>query len=199
MSWPAQLDRDHADDQSSHDFGNDLLPELIRSHRVFGYQFGSSEGRVTQDRYWRDVGTIDSYFEANMDLLSEQPPLNLYQDSWPIRTYHGQHPPARVVPGEGGLHGAIHNSILGSGTIVSGATIRKSILSAKVRVEANAELDTSIIFDNVHIGAGARLRRCIVDKHVRIPPGMQIGFDKDEDARRFSLSEGGVVVVPKDI
>ena len=113
-----QLSRDHLDETSTHDFGNDLIPRLIDTHHVCGYQFGRQEGRVTQDRYWRDVGTIDSYFDANMDLLSPSPPLNLYQNSWPIRTYHGQHPPARVVPASDVSYGDIQNSILGGGSMV---------------------------------------------------------------------------------
>jgi glucose-1-phosphate adenylyltransferase len=99
------LEDDHANPDSTHDFGTDILPELIRTHRVFGYQFGGSEGRVSPDRYWRDVGTLDSYYDANMDLLSTNPPLDLYQKSWPIRTYQGQHPPARVVSGDNGTKG----------------------------------------------------------------------------------------------
>ena len=110
---------------------------------------------MTQDRYWRDVGTIDSYFDANMDLLSPSPPLNLYQNSWPIRTYHGQHPPARVVPASDVSYGDIQNSILGGGSMVISAKVVNSILSANVRVHENAQLDSSIIFDGVEIGAGA--------------------------------------------
>ena len=150
-----QLSRDHSDETSTHDFGNDLIPRLIDTHHVCGYQFGRQEGRVTQDRYWRDVGTIDSYFDANMDLLSPSPPLNLYQNSWPIRTYHGQHPPARVVPASDVSYGDIQNSILGGGSMVISAKVVNSILSANVRVHENAQLDSSIIFDGVEIGAGA--------------------------------------------
>ncbi len=191
------LTKDNVISSSLHDFGKDLLPQLIRSHHVVGHDFGSSDGRVTPDRYWRDVGTIDAYFEANMDLLSPQPPLNLYQESWPIRTYNGQHPPARIVTATESKHGYIRNSIIGSGSMVIDATIIKSILSAKVRVNENAYVEASIIFDYVHIGAGAKLRHCIVDKHVQIPEGVTIGFDKDEDAKRFTISDNGVVVVPK--
>ena len=170
---------------------------MIKSHRVYGYQFGSREGRVTQDRYWRDVGTIDSYYDANMDLLAPSPPLNLYQSSWPIRTYHGQHPPARVTPGSDGLQSQIYNSILGSGSIVSGATIEHSILSARVQVAELCEIKSSILFDNVHVGPRCTLHSCIVDKHVRIPAGTEIGVDKAADARRFTVTDSGVVVVPK--
>jgi glucose-1-phosphate adenylyltransferase len=193
----AELERDHAAEASSHDFGNDLLPRLIRSHRVCGYLFGGNEGRVTPDRYWRDVGTLDSYFDANMDLLAEIPPLDLYQDSWPIRTYHGQHPPARVVPGSDGRRGTIDNSMLGSGSVVSGGSVVNSILSARVRIEDGAHVESSILFDNVRVGAGAQLRRCIVDKDVQIPPGTRIGFEQQADAARFVISPKGIIAVPK--
>lgn len=190
------LAKDSTDTSSSHDFGNDLLPQLIKSHHVVGYEFGSSKGRVTQDRYWRDVGTIDSYFNANMDLLSPQPPLNLYQESWPIRTYHGQHPPARIVTAPDSTQGDIRNSIIGSGSMVIGANIIKSILSANVRVEENAHIESCIIFDHVQIGADAKLRGCIVDKHVQIPAGITIGYDKEQDAKRFHISNNGICVIP---
>lgn len=193
-----QLALDSQDEHSSHDFGHDLLPKMIQSHRVFGYQFGRSEGRVSQDRYWRDVGTIDSYFDANMDLLSPVPPLNLYQDSWPIRTYHGQFPPARVVTTDGEVKSDIKNSMIGSGSMVIDATISKSILSANVRVEKNCLIENSIIFDHVQIAAGSKIRNCIIDKNVRIPAGSRIGYDHREDTERFHVSENGVVVVAKD-
>lgn len=193
------LAKDSQNATSSHDFGHDLIPQLIHSHKVVGYEFGSSAGRVTQDRYWRDVGTIDSYFDANMDLLSPTPPLNLYQESWPIRTYHGQHPPARIVKAAESNQGDIRNSIIGSGSMVIDATIIKSILSAKVRVNENAHVEASIIFDHVQIGAGAKLRNCIVDKYVQIPEGATIGYDKEQDAKRFHISDNGVVVVPDKV
>ena len=192
-----QLDADHAASSSSHDFGHDLLPGLIRSHRVSGYQFGGSGGRVSPDRYWRDVGTLDSYFDANMDLLSSVPPLDLYQDSWPIRTYQGQHPPARVSSSESGAMGSIRNCMLGNGSVVNGATVIDSILSARVCVEEGAHIESSILFDHVHIGAGARLRRCIIDKDVNIPAGTCIGYDAAADAQLFHISDKGVVAVPK--
>ena len=193
-----QLHADHKDESSTHDFGTDLLPKLIHTHRVLGYQFGRTEGRVTPDRYWRDVGTLDSYYDANMDLLSPTPPLNLYQDSWPIRTYHGQHPPARVVTTDNSDTGDIRNSILGSGSTIVDASVTDSILSANVRIERSAQVEASILFENVHIGAGSKIRRCIIDKHVNIPEGTTIGFDKETDERRYKVSANGIVVVPKD-
>ena len=193
----AALNQDHVDESSSHDFGHDILPKLINSHSVYGYQFGSNNGRVTQDRYWRDVGTIDSYYDANMDLLSPKPPLDLYQKSWPIRTYHGQYPPARVVTGSKQSHATIRNSILGSGSMVLDASVFESIISANVKIEQGAHIDSSILFDGVSVGKDVKLRRCIVDKHVNIPDGTEIGFDQKADKDRFSISTNGIVVVPK--
>lgn len=194
----AQLESDHALGSSSHDFGHDILPGLIASHHVAGYQFGGSGGRVTQDRYWRDVGTLDSYYESNMDLLSGTPPLDLYQDSWPIRTYQGQHPPARVAPGSNGVPGTIRNSMLGNGSVVQGGTVSDSILSARVMIQDGAHIESSILFDNVQVGSGARLRNCIVDKDVSIPAGTQIGYNRRADEQRFHVSRKGVVAVSKD-
>lgn len=191
------LHADHAHAQSSHDFGKDIIPQLIQSHNVYAYEFGGESGRVTPDRYWRDVGTIDSYYSANMDLLAPVPPLNLYQPDWPIRTYHGQNPPARMGPGANGHEGLLVNSLLGSGTIVSGGTVKHSILFPQVQVHEKAVVEDSILFDGVQVGAGAHLNRCIVDKNVRIPPGERIGFDPGADAARFVVSESGVTVVPK--
>ncbi len=193
-----ELRTDHLRESSSHDFGKDLIPRLIDSHKVYAYRFGGSLGRVTPDRYWRDVGTLDAYYEANMDLLKPVPPLNLYQKDWAIRSYHGQNPPARIVPGERGKDGVLANSILGSGTVIYGAIVRRSILASRVHVHEDAEVEDSILFDNVVVGHGAKLRRCIIDKDVNIPPGETLGFDLEKDRQRFSLSEKGVIIVPKE-
>ena len=195
LNHELQVDQSHT--ASSHDFGKDIIPRLIETHRVCAYRFGGETGRVSPDRYWRDVGTIDSYYSANMDLLAQVPPLNLYQPDWPIRTYHGQNPPARMAPGAHGTEGQLVNSLLGSGTVVYGGTVRHSILSHQVQVDENAFVEDSILFDRVYVGVGAQLKRCIVDKHVRIPPGERIGFDPIADAERFTISESGITVVPK--
>jgi glucose-1-phosphate adenylyltransferase len=191
------LTEDSQRKDSGHDFGRDVIPRLIATHKVYAYRFGGPRGRVTPDRYWRDVGTLDAYYDANMDLLKPVPPLDLYQRDWGIRTYHGQNPPARMVPGADGKDGLLVNSILGSGTVIVGGTVRHSILAARVRVEEGAAVDDSILFDNITVGAGAALRRCIVDKGVKIPLGETIGLDVEKDRERFTLSENGVVVVPK--
>ncbi|MFQ5779821.1 MAG: glucose-1-phosphate adenylyltransferase [Nitrospiria bacterium] len=193
------LAKDHKDAASAHDFGRNILPALIHAHThtVGAYHFGGEEGRVTQDNYWRDVGTLDAYYQANMDLLGPAPPIDLYQKEWPIRTYHGQYPSARMVPSPSGEVGLVENASLAGGDLVIGARVIYSILSYDVRVESGAFVEESILFEGVRVGRGARLRRCIVDKGVAIPPGTEIGWDRDEDEKRFTLSEGGIVVVPK--
>jgi glucose-1-phosphate adenylyltransferase len=191
------LHDDHHDD-STHDFGNDILPSMVGRHHVVAYRFGGSSGRVTADHYWRDVGTIDAYYEANMDLLRPVPAMDLYQDDWPIRTYEGQHPPARSVPGPSGREAEIVNCMLASGTIVIGGAVRHSILFPNVRLEEGAVVESSILFQGVRIGEGAELQRCIIDKHVTVPPGERIGFDLARDAERFTVSDRGIVVIGKN-
>jgi glucose-1-phosphate adenylyltransferase len=133
-----------------------------------------------------------------MDLLKPIPPLDLYQQDWAIRTYHGQNPPARMVPGEGGKDGSMANSIMGAGTVIVGGIVRHSILASRVYIHEEAVVEGAILFDQVIVGRGAKLRRCIVDKNVRIPPGETIGFDPVKDGQRFTLSEKGIIVVPKE-
>ena len=191
------VEQDHTEQRSSHDFGNDLIPKLISSGKVFGYKFGGELGRVSPDRYWRDVGTIDSYYQANMDLLKPIPPINLYQKDWPIRTYSGQYPPARTAPGEFGSEGIFINSIVASGTVIAGGSVQGSILFNNVLVEEDAMIEGSILFDGVQIGKGAQLRNCIIDKYVQVPNGEQIGYDLTKDRERFEVSDNGIVVIAK--
>lgn len=191
------LEEDAANPDSSHDFGTDILPRLINSHQVYAYPFGESEGRVTPDRYWRDVGTIDSYFEANMDLLNPIPSLDLYQNDWPIRSYHPQTPPARTVPGRSGTEGVFINSILGSGSVISGAAISHSVIFSGVSVRDESLVQNSILFQGVRVGEGAQIQNAIIDKDVVVPDGEEIGIDLDRDRKRFTVSDKGVVVVPK--
>jgi len=188
---------DHDDTSSSHDFGNDILPKMIGERHVIAHPFGSSDGRVTADRYWRDVGTLDAYYQANMDLLKPIPPLDLYQPDWTIRTFQQQTPPARTVPGEMGNEGVFINSIVAGGSIIAGGNVNESILFPKVFVGDEALVERSILFQDVRVGNGAQLNRCIVDKGVEIPPGEKIGHDRERDAERFTLSPEGIVVVPK--
>ncbi len=188
---------DHSQSSSSHDFGKDIIPAMIRSDRVYGYRFGGSSGRVTPDNYWRDVGTIDAYYQANMDLLAQVPPMNLYQNDWHVRTYSGQYPPARTVPGQSGAEGIAINSIISSGTVLAGASAQRSILFNNVFVDDESMIYDSVIFEGVRIGKRCQLNRCIIDKHVVVPDNTQIGVNTEHDRARFTVSESGVIVVPK--
>ncbi|MCL4118586.1 UNVERIFIED_CONTAM: hypothetical protein GTU68_006469 [Idotea baltica] len=191
------LREDHENPDSSHDFGKDILPKLIKTHHVYGYEFGSESGRVRGDAYWRDVGTIGSFYDAHMDLLNPEPPLDLYQRDWAIRTTEKQAPPARTVSGPTGMKAMLDNSILGSGVVVAGGSVTHSVLSRSVRVGENADVQDSVLFDHVRVGEGARLRNCIIDKHVKVPAGEVIGYDLELDRKRFTVSDKGIVVVPR--
>ena len=197
MNLLAELLREDHSSDSTHDFGTDIFPSLVGTHRVIAYRFGGTSGRVTADRYWRDVGTVDAYYEANMELLQPVPSIDLYQRDWPIRTYEGQHPPARSVPGKSGREAEIVNCMLASGTLIVGGTLRHAILFPNVRIEEGAVVENSLLFQGVVVGEGAQLQRCIIDKHVLIPPGERIGFDRARDAERFMVSDRGIVVIGK--
>lgn len=193
-----ELRRDHDNAESSHDFGSDILPAMIVAGSAFAYRFGGEAGRVSPDRYWRDVGTIDAYYQANMSLLDPVPPLDLYQSDWMIRTYQEQTPPARTVPGESGNEGVFVNSIVSGGTVIAGGGVNHSILFSNVRVGDEAIVEDAILFNGVVVGDGAQVKQCIVDKGVVIPPGESIGIDPVRDRERFQISEGGIVVIPKN-
>lgn len=192
------LEKDSKDEDSSHDFGKDILPRLIHSHGVFAHYFGETEGRVSPDNYWRDVGTIDSFFDTNMDLLKPIPPIDLYQTDWPIRSYQSQTPPARAVPGLSGTEGIFINSMLAGGAVLSGGNVDHSILFQNIFIDDRALVTNSVIFSDVRVGKKVRLNNCIIDKHVTIPDGEVIGFDPEQDRERFSVSDNGIVVVPKN-
>jgi glucose-1-phosphate adenylyltransferase len=191
------LESDAENPNSQHDFGHDIIPKLIDARNVYAYPFGDSNGRVSQDAYWRDVGTIDSFYEANMNLIEPIPPVDLYQREWTIRTYEEQRPPARTVASATGNEGISINSLVSSGTIISGGSVHHSILSPGVTINNGSTIQDSIVFDNVTIGEHCQLRNCIIDKHVVIPDGTQIGFNAADDAKKFTISENGVVVVPE--
>ena len=192
------LHDDNKNTDSSHDFGNDIIPKLIQSHNVQAYIFGETKGRVSADNYWRDVGTIDSYYQANMDLLKSIPALDLYQSDWPIRSYQSQSPPAGAVSGQSGNEGIFINSILSGGTIISGGNVSHSVLSQNVFIDDDALVENSVLFDNVKVGRNVNLNKCIVDKYVSIPSGETIGYDIEKDSKRFTITNDGVVVIPKD-
>ncbi|MCG9578018.1 glucose-1-phosphate adenylyltransferase [Vibrio tubiashii] len=191
------LREDADNDFSSHDFGNDIIPRLIDEQCVYAYNFCSDRGRVARDCYWRDVGTIDSFYQANMDLLEPIPPMNLYQPNWGVRTYEPQLPPARTVSSATGNEGIFINSIIANGVINSGGSVQHSVISSNVRINDSATIVDSILFDDVDVGEGCKLVNCIIDKHVSIPAYTSIGLNAIEDAKRFHISENGIVVVPE--
>jgi glucose-1-phosphate adenylyltransferase len=193
----ATLRSDHERQGTNHDFGNDVIPGLIDTPGVYAYRFGGDSGRVSQDHYWRDVGTIDAYYEANMALLEPIPPLNLYQPDWTIHTHQAQHPPARTVPGKSGTEGIFVNSVIAGGTVIAGGAVDHSILFPGVKVCDEAFVEDSILFEGVEVGDGCRLRNCIIDKDVQVPAGMELGLDLAADRQRYTVSDKGIVVIPK--
>lgn len=198
-----ELCRDAADPNSSHDFGKNIIPRVINTHKVQAFPF---QTEATGDqKYWRDVGTIDAYYEANMDLISAQPQFDLGDPTWPIRTHTPALPPPRFLSDQleddpaREMTGCAVDSMVCVGSVINGAIVRRSVLSSKVSVERGATVDDSILFDGVTVGRNARLRRVIVDKDVSIPAGTSIGFDLAIDRERgFEVSEAGIVVVPRD-
>lgn len=186
---------------SNHDFGRNIVPEMIRAkRRVFAYPFEEKGG--TKPPYWRDVGTLDSLWEANMDLVSPDPPFDLYAPDWPLRTYLEPAPPARTIstlPGAGAPLGIIGDSLISNGCVISGVLVERSVLSPGVYVQNGAQISESVLMDRVVIGRQSRIRRAIIDKGVHIPDGYEIGYDLEEDRRKFMVTEKGIVIVPKDI
>ena len=183
---------------SSHDFGKNIIPSMIEKYRVFGYRFRDKNQKPTA--YWRDVGTLDAYFQTNMDLIQVVPELNLYDQIWPIRTNQPQLPPPKFVFREEttGRRGEAHDSIVCPGCIISGGQVVRSILSPNVRINSFARVEDSILFSGVDVGRGSRIRRAIIDKDVKIPRETVIGYDLEHDRRRsFTITEQGIVVIAK--
>jgi glucose-1-phosphate adenylyltransferase len=188
---------------SQHDFGHDLIPSVIHTHRVFAYPFmdeNRNEGKK-KEAYWRDVGTLDAYYEANMDLVSVDPLLNMYDDDWPIRTYQPNLPPPKFVFAEKGAvarRGQALDSIVCQGCIVSGGQLERSIVGPDSRINSYAQVEDSILFEGVNVGRHAKIRRAIIDKGVQIPQGIEIGYDHNLDrSRGFMVSEKGITVIAK--
>ena len=180
---------------SSHDFGKDIIPSMIGKDQIFAFDFGKGDqGGIG---YWRDVGTLDAYFDANMDLISVTPQLNLYDPQWPILTYQAPYPPAKTVHAEKERIGTVVNSVISNGCIISGGMVKRSILSPRAHVHSFAEVEDSILFEGVDIGRHAKIRRAIIDKEVHIPQETEIGYSLEEDAKRFTVTPSGIVVVPK--
>lgn len=195
-----QLIRDADDPQSSHDFGHDIIPHMIDKYRVYAHRFADSCVNSTQGKhYWRDVGTIDAYWEANMELIKVTPELNMYDATWPIWTYQAQLPPAKFVFDNDERRGKAVDSLVSGGCIISGACVRRSVLFSDVHVHSYSDIEDSVILPNVDIGRNVVLRRVVIDKGARIPEGMQIGVNHEEDRKRFHVSEKGIVLVTPDM
>jgi glucose-1-phosphate adenylyltransferase len=187
---------DAEDPESTHDFGRDILPRILSKYRVFAYNF-EDENR-NGPLYWRDVGTIDAYYEANMDLVSVTPIFNLYDKSWPLRTWQQQYPPAKTVFADPDRMGVALDSIACGGSIISGGRVKRSILGYDVRVNSFSEVENSIIFNHVNIGRHSRIRNAIIDRHVVLPEHTEIGYDLEADTSHYHVSEKGVVTVVRE-
>src|SRR5215472_8478111 len=188
--------KDAEDPQSSHDFGKDILPRILDQYKIYSFNFIDENKK--EALYWRDVGTLEAFYEANMDLVSVSPVFNLYDKDWPIRTHQRQYPPAKFVFGEPGRTGTAIDSIVCHGCIVSGGIVRRCVISPDVRINSYTEVDDSILFTHVNIGRHCHIRRAIIDRDVHIPEGTVIGFDPKEDARNYVVTETGITVVTRD-
>jgi glucose-1-phosphate adenylyltransferase len=191
------LEEDAARPDSQHDFGKDIIPSLIQTAPVYSYRFHDENKKAA--KYWRDIGTLDAYFEASMDLCKVNPEFNLYDPEWPLRTYQPQAPPAKFVFAEEGRRcGRALDSIISGGCIISGSRVIGSILCPNVRVHSFCEIEQTILMPGVRVGRHARVRRAIIDRDVLIPRGTLIGYNVEEDRRRHTITDGGVVVVTAD-
>jgi glucose-1-phosphate adenylyltransferase len=191
-----ELIKDAEDPNSKHDFGHNILPGILGRYKMMAYNFVDENKQNAL--YWRDVGTLDAYYEANMDVAGVTPIFNLYDKSWPMRTRAYQYPPAKFVFGEIGRTGMAINSIIASGSIVSGAVVRNSVVSQDVRVNSYADVDASIVFAHVNIGRHCRIRHAIIDRDVHIPDGTVIGYDQNEDRKNYFVTPSGLTVVTRD-
>ena len=193
-----ELHRDAADHTSQHDFGANIIPSAIEKHQIFAYPF-MDENRKTE-AYWRDVGTLDAFYDANMDLVSVDPLLNLYDEQWAIYTFHPNYPPTKFVFADGDRTGIAVDSIVCPGSIISGGVVNHSILGHRCRINSFSRVEASVLFSNVNVGRGSKIRRAIIDKDVDIPPYTTIGYDSALDQQRgFTITENGIVVVAKQV
>jgi len=195
-----QLIRDADDHDSEHDFGKNIIPYLVSRYRVFAHRFSEScVGVQNGAPYWRDVGTIEAYWEANMELAKITPDLNLYDEKWPIWTYQEQLPPAKFVFDDEERRGMAVDSMVSGGCIISGASVRRSVLFSNVRVNTYSEVTDSVVLPNVDIGRYVHLNRVVVDKGCRIPDGLSVGFDPVKDAERFYVTEKGITLITPEM
>jgi len=188
--------KDAENPQSSHDFGKDILPKMVDDYRVFAYDFVDENKK--EALYWRDVGTLEAYYEANLDIVSVSPIFNLYDEAWPIRTHQRQYPPAKFVFAEAGRTGTALDSMVSNGCIISGGTVKNSVLSPDVRVNSYSEVEDSILFSHVSVGRRCHIRKAILDRDVHIPEGTTIGYDAAADRQRYFVTESGITVVTRD-
>jgi glucose-1-phosphate adenylyltransferase len=188
--------KDAEDPNSRHDFGHDILPKMVDDYKVYSFNFIDENQK--EALYWRDVGTLEAYYEANMDVASVSPVFNLYDDHWPIRTHQRQYPPAKFVFREPGRTGMALDSVISMGCIISGGVVRNSVLSPDVRVNSYSELDSSILFSHVNVGRHCRIRKAIIDRDVHIPEGSVIGYDTNADRQKYFVTESGITVVTRD-
>ncbi len=195
------LARDRADPGSSHDFGKDIIPQAVRSGEAVAHPFGDScvMGDATEEPYWRDVGTIDAYWEANIDLTAVEPMLDMYDKTWPILTYQEQLPPAKFVFNQEGRRGMAVDSLVSGGCIISGATVERSLLFSKCRVNSYCKLQEAVLLPEVSVGRYARLTRVVIDRGCSVPEGMVIGEDPAEDARRFERTDKGITLITQEM
>ena len=197
------LEEDAKIQDSNHDFGKNVIPMLLnQGKKVYIYNFSKNEfpGITEKEKgYWRDVGNIDAYWQANMDLLAYEPELNLYSKEWPLRTFNYNYPPAKFVWQQGDRVGMATNSMVSEGCIVSGGVISRCVLSPEVRINSYSTVSDSILMENVNVGRYSEIHKAIIDKNVDIPPYTKIGINREDDLKRgFYVSEGGVTVVPKN-
>jgi len=188
--------KDAEDPDSRHDFGHNILPKMVDDYKVYSFNFIDENKK--EALYWRDVGTLEAYYEANMDMVSVSPVFNLYDEHWPIRTHQRQYPPAKFVFAETGRTGAAVDSIVSMGCIISGGMVRNSVLSPDVRVNSYSEVDSSIVFSHVNIGRHCRIRNAILDRDVQIPEGTMIGYDTAADRQKYFVTDSGITVVTRD-
>jgi glucose-1-phosphate adenylyltransferase len=191
------LEEDAFDPDSSHDFGRNIIPAAIHKRSVYAYRFEDVKTRAQS--YWRDVGNIDAFYEANMELVYVAPELNLYDAQWPIWTYQVQQPPAKFVLDEEGRRGFAVNSMVAGGCIISGAAVHESLLFSNVRVEEGSHVEKAVVLPGVRIGPGCRIRHAVIDEDTEIPAGTVIGYDREADARRFFITKNGVVLATADM
>jgi glucose-1-phosphate adenylyltransferase len=192
-----ELVRDADDPRSSHDFGRDIIPRLVeRGYGVYAHPFADSCVNMSEGRpYWRDVGTVDAYWEANMELVKVTPDLNLYDKDWPIWTWQVQLPPAKFVFDDDGRRGMAVDSMVSGGCLISGSSVRRSLLFSDVHVHSYCAIEDAVVLPNVDIGRHCVLKRVVIDKYCQIPPGTKIGVDRAEDRRRFHVTDKGIVLV----